>query len=331
MKNKTDAPIFAIFGVLLLSFACGPKHTVTPLEKGTQLFENESYGEAKIEFEALVKKEPENATAMAYLGRIAMANDDADKAIEWYEKAASLDETNSSYQFWLAQAYLKKIQTVSFMERGALAPKAKESLEKAVELNPENVDALVYLGSYCLNAPPVAGGSVKKAAEYAEQVKILDPSRGHPLMAQVFVKNKDYESAEKEYMALLEMNRHDADSHYQLGFFYQTAEWWDKASAAFEKALEIEPKHMNALYQMGRTGVFSGENLNRAAECLKLYLTLEPGPGSPTLGNAHWRLGMIYEKQGNEDLAKAEYEAALKLDPNDTNAKEALEKLQSDK
>jgi len=45
------------------------------------------------------------------------------------------------------------------------------------------------------------------------------------------------------------------------------------------------------------------------------------------MSNAHWRLGQIYEKTGRKELAKAEYGEALKLNPQNQNAKKSLEAL----
>ena len=50
-------------------------------------------------------------------------------------------------------------------------------------------------------------------------------------------------------------------------------------------------------------------------------------PKLPTEAHARWRLGMIYEHQGRKDLARREYESALKLDPELEQAQEALENL----
>jgi Tfp pilus assembly protein PilF len=208
-----------------------------------------------------------------------------------------------------------------------LAPKLKQELEKTIELDPQHVEAKIFLASYYLNAPPIAGGSVKKAEELAADIKLLDLEQGHQMMARIFMKKKDYESAEKEYLSLVELKPQSADSYFGLGRFYQEAKWWDKAFAAFEKALEIDKTNLISLYQMGRTGAFSGQNLDRAVECLKIYLQHEPPQGAPTWGNAHWRLGMVYEKQGHKDLARKEFEEALKLDPDDKKVKEALENL----
>jgi tetratricopeptide (TPR) repeat protein len=71
--------------------------------------------------------------------------------------------------------------------------------------------------------------------------------------------------------------------------------------------------------------------IDRGMECLKKYLQHEPEEGQPTLANAHWRLGLIYEHKGDKESAKKEYEAALKLDSDYQAAKEALEKLDENK
>ena len=83
-----------------------------------------------------------------------------------------------------------------------------------------------------------------------------------------------------------------------------------------------------SLYQIGRTGVFSGEKLERAKAALEDYITREPDPKKlPSVAHARWRLGMLYEKLGRKDLARREYETALKLDSQLEQAREALENL----
>ncbi|MCK5407552.1 MAG: tetratricopeptide repeat protein, partial [Candidatus Krumholzibacteria bacterium] len=109
--------------------------------------------------------------------------------------------------------------------------------------------------------------------------------------------------------------------------FYQAKEDYTAAFETFEGTIAIDAAYMASLYQMGRTAAFSGENLERGVECLNMYLEHEPGPNQPTWANAHWRLGMLYEKMGQKDMARKAYEAALELNPDYKEAKEALEKL----
>jgi Flp pilus assembly protein TadD len=58
-----------------------------------------------------------------------------------------------------------------------------------------------------------------------------------------------------------------------------------------------------------------GERLNDGAAALKQYLTTSPKEDQPPLWTAHWRLGEILEKLHDIPGARAEYAAALKLNP----------------
>jgi len=117
------------------------------------------------------------------------------------------------------------------------------------------------------------------------------------------------------------------NSCYALGYFYGRIKKYDNATQTFEKIVEIHPEEMGAYYQIGKMGALSGQNLDRAVECFRKYLTKEPGKDSPSLAWAHYRLGMVYEKKEEKELAKKEYQAALKLDPDHKEAKKALKDL----
>ncbi|MDH3216231.1 MAG: tetratricopeptide repeat protein [Candidatus Krumholzibacteria bacterium] len=312
--------------VVFLGAACASKKT-GPMEMGMQSFEAQDYEGAKTHFETALTTEPENPQAVYYLGRIALEAGDIDQAVERLEKAVTLDEAQSDYHFYLGVAYAQKIQKVSFFEKGQLAPKLKGEFEKAVETDPANVQARMGLAQYYLNAPPIAGGSKEKAMEQVEAIKKLDPKQGHLFTAQIHMAAKEHDKAEKEMKAALALDPTDTDVHYQMGMLYQTKKDYPAAFAALEKAIEIDPMYMSAMYQMGRTAIFAEDNYDRGIECLKIYLNSKPQAGQPTWAHAHWRLGMVYEKMGNVEMAKKEYQAALDLDPDLKDAKEALEKL----
>lgn len=315
-----------IVTIALLGPSCVSKKA-GPLDQGLQAFEAEEYESARGYFETVLETEPENPEAVYYLGRIALESGRIDESVEYLEEAVALDEMNSEYHFRLGVAYAQQMQEVPTMEKARMAPKLKGEFERAVEIDSTNVDARMALAQYYMNAPPIVGGSREKAMEQVDKIRRLDPRRGHVFMAAVHARNKAYGDAEREYLAAMELDPDDADLSYRMGMLYQETREYGKAFDAFEKAIEIDPGYMRAMYQIGRTAVFAEINVERGIECLKIYLENEPGRGEPTWAHAHWRLGMLYETAGDKDMARAEYEAALTLDPDLKGAKAALEGL----
>jgi len=297
------------------------------MEQGIQNYDARQFDEAKANFESIVADDAENAQAHYYLGRIALDGGDVDLGVERLDKAVQLDTTKSDYHFWLGVAYAQQIQKLSMFEQGQLAPKIKSEFEKAVEADPNNIDARIGLAQYHLNAPPIVGGSLEKADEQIEAIKKLDPKKGHLFLAQIHMAKNEFDEAEKELKDASELDANDPDIDYQLGMFYQKRENYPAAFEALENAIQKDADYAGAYYQIGRTAVFSGDHFDRGIECLQQYIKKDIPPGQPSRAHAHWRLGMLYEKAGDVEKAKQEYRTALELDPSIEDAKTALDKL----
>jgi len=255
---------------------------------------------------------------------------DWDGAIDSFEEAVESDESSSMYHTWLGRAYIAKLQTVSFFEKGVLSGRALEHLQKAVKLDPTNVEARVSLAGYYLNAPSIAGGSKKKARQQAEEIVKYDEVRGNWILAGVLIKDEKYDEAIATIESCIEAQPENLEYRYRLAMAYQEMERYDETFAEFEKVLEMDPNAAGALYQMGRTAVFSATNLDRGIECLELYLTIEVPPGYPGPDAAHWRMGMLYEHKGDAQRAKEEFETAVSLNPDEENYRKALNELAKD-
>ena len=317
---------------LLLAAGCAkkatqseqPVQTAEPIDEGARLFDEGKYDEARSYYSGVLQKDSTDVDAVIHMGRIALRQDDYDGAIRWMEEALVLAPDSSNVHYWAATAYVVKLQRKNAFE---LLDKVKSEINTAVDLDSSNVDARMFLAGFLLNAPPFAGGSVDKAREQADIIMGYDRFRGQLFWAEIYKKEKKFDDAAGAYEAAAAADPDSPDPYYQLGMMYQSNELYDEAFAAFEKALTADPKATNALYQIGRTGVISGENLDRAVSALEQYLQTEPPAGQPTLANAHWRLGMCYELKGDLEKARSEFEAALALNPEDENAKKALDNL----
>jgi tetratricopeptide (TPR) repeat protein len=221
---------------------------------------------------------------------------DHDAALATLNEAPEDVQATSDWHLWFARANLAKLQTVSFMEKGPFARQALEHLEKAIEIDPANVEARATLGGYYLNAPPIAGGSTELALEQAQAIVEYDAVTGHAMMAGI----------------------------------HQKEERYPEATAAFAKVLEEDPENRGALYQTGKIAAVTGENLAAGQACLEKYLELDVEPGYPGHGGAHWRLGMILEHEGDTAGARAHYEKAVAMDPESEQFRASLEALDAE-
>ncbi|HEY2164616.1 MAG TPA: hypothetical protein VGH04_11520, partial [Gemmatimonadaceae bacterium] len=80
-------------------------------------------------------------------------------------------------------------------------------------------------------------------------------------------------------------------------------------------------------YQLGKTAALSGERLEQGEAALRKYIAAARFDPGATEAHARWRLAMILEQRHDAPHARAEYEAALRLDPKLADAKRALEAL----
>ncbi|MEE8233652.1 MAG: hypothetical protein V3R41_03125, partial [Gammaproteobacteria bacterium] len=86
---------------------------------------------------------------------------------------------DSRYHHWLAKTYGELAETSGWLKAMRLAGKSKESLKRAVELDPENIRALTDLMKYYQEAPRFLGGSNEKAKEISIQLKELKGENTH--------------------------------------------------------------------------------------------------------------------------------------------------------
>lgn len=297
------------------------------LEQGVQLFESERYDDAQAFFESVAQQDPSNAEAAFHLGRVFMAKENAKEAATWFKKAVELDEANSNYHYWLGAAYGNQAQRANVLKKASLAKKTKAAFLRAVELDPDNLDARDGLMQYYLQAPGIMGGSKEKAQAQAREILHRDAFRGHLAMGQVYNAEEKYEDAATAYRAAINVQPDRVDPYYQLGYAYLNMEQYEQAIQAFEEGLTAHPDELKLYYQIGRVGALSGHHLEHAEAALKTYVQKGTDEGNAWLAWAHFRLGNVYEHQGDKEAAGAAYQETLRLDPKHKDARKALKKL----
>ncbi|HSM68684.1 MAG TPA: tetratricopeptide repeat protein [Xanthomonadales bacterium] len=165
---------------------------------------------------------------------------------------------------------------------------AIESLDRALELNPANVRALVH-ASWLLGE----AGRFEEAYEYNRQVLSLDPFSTLVLsaMGQVYYLDRKYEEAIGYFQRSLELDRNDPSMHYYVA---RTRE----QQGRFEEAIEL---HRRAVALSNGASIYRaalGYSLGLAgqheeAEAILEALSQDPATSPYDLAIVHLGLGHL--------------------------------------
>lgn len=332
----------------------------SPLSEGIMHLDEGRLAEAQAFFTSYLETHPSDANATFYLGR-SYFEEDPKEAGTWFARAIDLNATVSDYHSWMGNALGRQAQSAGKLKQARLARRAKKSWDKAVELDPANLDARQSLIQFYLQAPGFMGGSTKKAQEQADAILEYNVRRGHSAWGDVHWHEKAYDEAAQAYRAaldaepsfrgsyyqlarfyrsrqqfdkgiavfyeLLALDSTQANVYYQIGTYHQQAEAYGDALEAFETMLELDSDSWYARYQIGRTAALSGQFLDQGQASLEAYLQHTPEGNQPSLAWAHFRLGQIHAHQNDLAQARRSYEAALALDSDHEEAQKALKTL----
>lgn len=261
-------------------------------------------------------------------GRAAFRANDLEKAEAQFAAAVQAQPNNADYHYWLGLTLGRQAQQASVFKQASLAGKTRNEFERAVQLDPNHLEARSALISYYKMAPGFMGGSDEKALEQAKEIRKRDAMEGADAFATIYIFDKKLDLARKEYVDLVRANPNSAEAHFKLGSFLQG---FDKKYSGgmqeLETSLRLDPNYMRAYVGIARVAALSNSNLPRGIEAAKKYIAYTPKDDEPPVARAHYWLGMIYEKQGKRAEAKQEYVTSLRLQPKNKEVEAALKRV----
>ena len=292
---------FRLFIVMLLVCLSGldaASAGASPLETAITLLNTHRVPEARRLLSALTAREPENVLALWYLGRANLQMKRREEAIVVLERAVKLSPQDHHILADFGSACLLRADELgTTLKSIGYARRGRASLEQAVELAPDELAYREGLVAFYKQAPVIVGGSMAKAYAQAAEIAKRNPLRGTVSKASIQAKEQHF----------------------------------DEALTSCEEALRTQPDNYLALYTLGRIASESGKNLARGEEALRHCLDLTPAIQEPDFTGVHYRLGLIAEKAGHPDKARAEYETSLRLEPTFKQATNALTRLNDSK
>lgn len=333
------AGLFILFSSLAI--ADDYDEIVEPIDDGW-------WDDARAIAEKQLSLSPDDPRLNFLMGKCSFLLEDYDDAEDYLKKAVKLDDSVSEYHHWLGNVKGVKAQTGGILKAPGRAKACKKEYERAIELNPENIEARFALMQYLMQAPGFLGGDKDKAFVQADIMAGMDSTRGDWSYAilyeyaeddyekaearlkaaidrdstnldpyfwygQFLARRERYDEAESLCFAAMEIDSTNTQVYHSLGRVYEQMERYDDAIAQHEKALAIDTTNMLAVYQIGKMLILAEKDLDRAEGCFKKYLNARLKGYWPGKSAAHWRLAMAYNLQAKYELARGELERGLAL------------------
>lgn len=252
--------------------------------------------------------DPENTNHFITLSDAYLALGNPDKCLDALNRALKLDENNQ-------EALMKKAQLFLIMRD---YDQTYETISKIIAIDKINpiayfvrAMALIEQGdtSQAIRNLQVAIDQKQDYYEAQLQLGILFAAQQNPVAVNYF-------------QNAINLEPRAIEPYYQLGLFFQENDRLESAVQTYNSILDIDPKYVPALYNLGYINLVYEKNFQRAADYFSQVLQL-----APDYTEAWYNRGYCYELMGQKDLARRDYQESLEKRNNYPKAIEGLNRL----
>jgi cytochrome c-type biogenesis protein CcmH/NrfG len=286
------------------------------------------YQELAEALQTALESQPQSAVLHYWLGRSYYELRDYNRAESSLDRATKLAPDGSEYYDWLGKASGRKAQQVNPFSAMSLARKTHRSFETAVRLSPTNIEAQRDLIRYLLNAPGFLGGGEDKALKQIQALSVVGAVDGMLARAEYYATRKKFDLAAAEYQKILKTDVRRIGVQMEIAEYYRDRGDAASMQAAVDAAAKLRPDDPRLEYYRGVALILARQDSAGAEKHLRTYLqTVPDGSQVPSHSSAHEWLGKLYEADGKRDLAAAEFQQAVSLNPRNEEARKALDRL----
>ena len=301
---------------------------------------------ARTEVEERIRSAPNDALANFLLSQVRAAFGDRSTPLPLAEKAVALDGNTARYHRQVAEVIGVVAQHSNAFQQVLLARRFRKEIDRALELDPKDVQANRDLLEFYLLAPGIAGGSRQKAGAVAERIAAIDVPEG--FLAKARLASFDKQPTLEESLLRKAAGAQPASYRAQIALaeFYLTRERASVAAeAAAREALRLVPGRADAyavlaegyaergawadleavvaeaerevpddLYPEFRAAerLAAGRgHLDVAERYLRAYLAQEPEGNRPTIAEASRELDRVVERRRRFERNRSTMERAL--------------------
>ncbi|MDR1725550.1 MAG: tetratricopeptide repeat protein [Bacteroidales bacterium] len=329
---KSIKLIIILFSLTFLLFACTGKKSIDNLNEEDKIamldakikknprdadlyfarskafFEGHKHKEALIDIKNAINIDNKNADYYIFEADILFANNEISLAFTALQNAIRIN--GKSINAYLKSAelslYLRDYDKVNFNINQVLMLdklNAKAYFIKGYALK-ETGDTLKAVESY--------RKAIELKSDYGEafeELGLLYSLKGDPIAIEYF-------------NSALNINPKNVQVMYALGLFYQQHGNYQKALDIYKQVLDLNPNHAVTLNSVGYINMSEKKDYSNALDCFTKAIIIDSA-----YVLAWSNRGETYEHIGDKNKAREDYERVLKLDPENTFAKEHLHKL----
>ncbi|MBI5191202.1 MAG: tetratricopeptide repeat protein [Nitrospirae bacterium] len=230
---------------------------------GVGYFRKKSYGEARACFERALALDPDDGDSRYYLGLTCIETGSYAEAVDNLERAAARKAGDDK-----AQAAVRNAAGMAYHRQG-LTDKAVAEFTKTLSMEPDNVEALYYMGlirykedGYAAARPYFDKIAAKGAPDNAAKEELFTTFFN---MGVDFQNRDKAEAASEMFGRASALKPDDADAHYYMGYNLMALEKYEEASAQFREALALSPGMTRAKSKLEVSGKFAAEKTLKEA------------------------------------------------------------------
>jgi tetratricopeptide (TPR) repeat protein len=295
----------AVFGALVFA---GPLSAQTVKDAAlASLLEAGRYTEAERAATARIAARPDDMDGFAALTLSVLNGTEAkprEAALKLLEACASRLPQAAICHYGVGSVLGAQALSQGMLTALSSAGRVRDSLTRAVELDPLLYAARNALVQFYLVVPGIAGGSVAKAREVASAASARQPEHAKLLLALVDIGQKKYEQTELGLASVRagddkELAADVAEVWAQLGFTYLNDKKDAKARAVFERLVLDRPNSPRGHYGLGRVFTDAGQ-FEQAIVAFERAAALDWSKGLPI----DYRAALAYQAKGDREKAR---------------------------
>jgi tetratricopeptide (TPR) repeat protein len=269
--------LLLIFGTAGLLAAASPE-----VERARKLYDLTAFDQSLRVLEAIPSRD---AAIYDLMGRDYYMQGDYKRSTEALEKALTAEPHDALHALWLGRAYGRRAESASWFTAPGYASKARVYFERAVELDPRNLEALSDLFDYYLEAPGFLGGGEEKARRTADQIAQLSPAEGYLAKAKLAEKRNEHSTAEAHLRSAVEAAPQQIGKLIELARFLVRQGRVQEADQSLARAEKIAPGSPRLMLAKADIYIKTGRK-PQAREILQRYLSAQLTPEDPPRSEA---------------------------------------------